>query len=402
MTSYHSIAHMRDRARQRLPRFAFDFLDGGAGTETGLAENEAAFRHLKLTPRVLAGVDTLDFGRTLFGRRYALPFGAAPIGFSGMFWPGAEVGLAKACAKADIPYILSTAGCATLEETMAAAPETGWFQLYVGSDLTIADDLIRRTEAAGSEVLVVTVDIPVPGKRLRDMVNRFTPDVRPSLPFAWQVATHPKWAMATAAHGPPRFANMERYAPPGSNTRAVAKALSFQGKALTLDWGTMERFRSLWPGKFVIKGIMHPADAVRAVEVGADGIIVSNHGGRQLDSSPAPLEMLGEISRAVAGRLNLIVDGGVRSGEDVVKAIAMGADFVLLGRAFQFGIAALGPDRGAAEVVAMFVDDMGRTLPLIGCSSIDQVGPQHIVNHPLSGVTTARDSYRTVETAGFP
>ncbi len=375
MSGLHSIPQMRMRARRRLPLFAFDFLDGGAGTETGLAENEAAFRRMKLTPRVLAGVETVDFGRTLFGRRYGLPFGAAPIGFSGMFWPGAELGLARACAKANIPYILSTAACASVEDTMAAAPETGWFQLYVGSNLEIADDLIARTEAAGAEVLVVTVDIPVPGKRLRDMVNRFTPDMKPSIPFAWQVATHPEWALATLMHGAPRFANMEKYAPPGASTQSVARSLAFQGKSLRLDWAMMERFRAKWPRKFVIKGLMHPEDAAQAVKVGADGIIVSNHGGRQLDSSPAPVEMLAPIRAAVGDRLALIVDGGIRSGEDAVKAIAAGADFVLLGRAFQFAIAALGPDKGPEAVMAMFRDDMGRTLPLIGCASLDEVGP---------------------------
>ena len=365
----HTIDRLRTRAKARMPRFAFDFIDGGAGTEMGLAENEAALHQLDPVQRVLAGCEMRSMETELLGRRYALPFGMAPIGMASITWPGAERGMARAAAKANIPYILSTAGCLSIEDAAADAGESFWFQLYAGRDQAMVDSLIDRADEAGAGVLVLTVDVPIGSKRLRDLDNGFMLPLRPSLKMAGDLVSHPAWSVATLKAGPPRFANMERYTKVGAGAKSLAEVMSSQSSA-HIDWKFLANLRARWPRKLVVKGVMHPDDARRIIDAGVDAIAISNHGGRQLDCSPAPIDLLPLVRAAVGPDATVVMDGGIRGGEDIAKALVLGANFVLLGRAFCYGVGALGPDHGPAEVVRILADELSRTLAMLGCDDV--------------------------------
>ncbi len=365
------VAALRRRARQRLPRFAFDFIDGGALGESALARNAHALDDIRLLPRVLTGATARDLSVDLLGQHFAAPFGVAPIGMANLVAPGTDLALARAAAAAGIGYALSTAATTALEPIAEAAPN-GWFQLYVGRDAAITDDLIRRADAAGYRSLIVTVDVPAPGRRLRDLRNRFTLPLRPDLRMALDLVRHPRWALATATGGAPRFANLEPYSPPGSSTRSLAELMAGQSSA-RLDWALLAEIRRRWPRTLIVKGVLRPDDAARAVALGADAIGVSNHGGRQLDASPAPAEMIAPIRAAIGDTVPLIVDGGVRSGEDIARCLALGADFVLLGRAFLYAAAALGGARGPTTLIDLLRDELDRAMTQLGCARVAEI-----------------------------
>ncbi|MDC7786742.1 alpha-hydroxy acid oxidase [Rhodoplanes sp. TEM] len=365
-----SIPDLRRRARRRLPRFVFDFLDGGAGSEAGLARNAVAFDRVLFRPRALVDVEARSLKTAFLGRDWAAPIGLAPVGLGNLVWPGAERRLAAAAAAADIPYVLSTPATTPLEAIAGVAPHHAWFQLYVGKSQAIVDDLIDRAAAAGYGVLVVTVDIPAPGRRLRDLRNGFTLPFRPSLRLALDLALHPAWSLATLRHGAPRFANLEKYAPAGAGARSLAALMAEQSSG-RLDWRLLAQIRRRWSGRLVVKGILSPDDAVLAREAGVDAVWVSNHGGRQLDGAPATLAVLPAIRAAVGPDFPLAVDGGIRSGEHVIKALALGASFTFVGRPVLYGAAA-GP-AGAAEAIAILVAEASGTLAQLGLTGIDAV-----------------------------
>lgn len=355
----------REKARRRMPRFAFDFIDGGAGTETGLGRNRTAFINRILEPRALINVDGDLSTRTHFlGRSWAAPFGVAPVGLAGLAWPGIDRFLAGAAQQAGIPYCASTPSTTCLEDLHDCAPTSGWFQLYVGSSAEIVDDLIERARVAGYDTLIVTADVPRPGKRRRDLRNRFALPLAITPRFVWELASHPKWSLAVLRNGAPRFANLERYAAPGASTTSLASLMAKQSSG-RLDWDVLADIRTKWPGKLILKGILSSQDAKKVAGQGVDAIVVSNHGGRQLDSAPATLDALGPIRDAVGRDFPLIVDGGIRSGEDVLKALLAGADFVLLGRAFLYSVAALGKD-GATEAFAMLQAELTNAMAQTG------------------------------------
>ncbi|WEK43974.1 MAG: alpha-hydroxy acid oxidase [Candidatus Sphingomonas colombiensis] len=362
---------MRRMAQRRLPRFAFDFIDGGALRERALARNAAALDEIRLLPRVLTGATTRDLTTNLLGQQFAAPFGIAPIGMANLVRPGTDLALASAAAHAEIGYTLSTAATTPLETIAEVAPRS-WFQLYVGRDSAITDDLLRRAEAAGYPALIVTADVPAPGKRLRDLRNRFTLPLKPSMGMAFDLMRHPGWALAIATGGAPRFANLEAYSSPGSSTQSLAELMAGQSSA-RLDWDLLTKIRERWPRKLVLKGVLRPDDAQRAVAIGIDAIGISNHGGRQLDASPAPVEMIAPIRAAIGGRVPLIVDGGVKCGEDIARCLALGADFVLLGRAFLYSVAAMGKARGPAALIDMLRDELDRAMTQLGCSRIADI-----------------------------
>ena len=370
---FHTIEQLRRTAKARTPRFAFDFIDGGAGTEMGLAENEAGLRRVKLIPRVLTGCETRSTATQLFGRQYALPIALAPIGMAGVGWSGAERGMAQAAAAANVPYILSTAACLSIEDAASEAGENFWFQLYAGKDASMVDDLVDRADASGAQALILTVDVPVGGKRLRDLKNKFILPLRPSLAMAWDVVSHPQWSLATLQAGAPRFANMERYSEKGAKASSLAELMSAQSSA-RIDWTFLGELRKRWDRKLIVKGVMHPEDAKRIIDAGVDGVIVSNHGGRQLDASPAPIDMLPLVRAAVGPNATVMVDGGFRSGEDVAKALVLGADMVLLGRAFCYGVGALGPRKGPEEVIRIIREELDRAMALLGCHDLSGLG----------------------------
>jgi len=366
--SWASIDDLRLAARRRLPRFAFDFVDGGAGDEASLARNVEAFRRATLTPRVLCNVEgDLETSTALLGRTWKVPFGVAPIGMAGIAWPGIDGWLAAAAERAGAPYTASTPATATLESLRAAAPTSSWFQLYAGRAQPIVDDLTVRAQAAGYDTLLVTADVPKPGKRRRDIRNRFMLPLKPGARMAFDVLTHPAWSLAIARAGSPRFRNFEVYAQANSAS-SLAEFMASQTSG-RLDWAMFADIRATWKGKLILKGVLSPADAAMAAERGADGVVVSNHGGRQLASAPATLHALGAVRAAVGPDFAVLLDGGIRSGEDILKGLLAGADFVLMGRPFVYAVGAAG-EAGAGQVFDLLRAELVNAMGQIGLRDI--------------------------------
>jgi len=363
-----NIEDLRRMARRRLPRIAFDYGEGGVEDEACLTRNRQAFERYRLVPRYLVDVSTRDQSATLFGRTYASPFGIAPMGLASFIRRGGDEALAEAAAAANIPFVLSGASNASIEAIARIAPVHTWCQLYAARDPGITHDMIRRARESGLETIVVTVDVPVRPKRERDIRNGFGASPRPSPRTLIDMLRHPAWLAAIARHGIPRFDSWAPYAGPEARTLDVAAFLSSQFPAVQ-TWQDLETYRRLWPGKLVVKGILHPDDARRAAQAGVDGVIVSNHGGRQLDAAPASIEAFPAIREAVGERLVLMLDSGVRRGADVLKALALGARFVFVGRAPLYGLAAGGP-RGVRKAIEILREEIDLVMAQIGCRNL--------------------------------
>ena len=350
----------------------FDFVDGGSGSESALRRNRSALEAVRLVPRMARDVREADIRASLWGREFSAPIAVAPMGLCNIVAPGTDLALAAAAARGGLPYCLSTAATTPIEAIASTAANSLWFQLYPASEETVTFDLVRRAEAAGAEVLLVTLDIQTSSKRVRDLVNGLTIPLRPTARTIFDLARHPAWLMGNLRHGAPRFEMMSAYFPADgalSHAATTAKMLS----SGLLDWGLIERLRAKWRGKLVLKGVLDPDDALRAAEIGVDGLLVSNHGGRQSDAAPASIEMLPEIKRAVGDRLTLLIDSGFRTGEDIVKAVALGADMVLLGRPFLFGVGALGTREGPERTVAILKEEIRTNLMLLGCKTLGEL-----------------------------
>jgi (S)-mandelate dehydrogenase len=364
---------MRTLAKSQLPRLVFDFIDGGVDGEEGLDHNLAAFRRYRLLPRYLTGAEHIDQSMTLFGQEYASPFGIAPMGLLGFFRPNADLMLARAAHKMRVPYVMSSASSDSLESAMAIAPDVTWFQLYLTRRQEINDDLVRRAREAGVKVLVVTVDIPTAAKRERNMRNGFRRPMKMTPSVILQGMARPFWAMRFyRTGGMPIMKNWAPYATDPNDADCVADLYGSQTPAPEIKWDTIERIRSSWNGALIIKGVLDPADAEKCASIGVDGIIVSNHGGRQLDRAPSALEMLPEINRVVGDRLVVMMDGGVRRGADIVTALALGAKAVFFGRPAIFAASAAA-DAGAAKVLEIFRFELETVMRQMGCGSIDDI-----------------------------
>lgn len=369
----HSVADLRLRARSRLPRVIFDFIDGGAGNEATLRRNESAFQVLRLVPRVFMPCRERDLSTVLLGRRYALPFGVTPMGLCDLAWPGTDKALAAAAARSHIPYALSTMASTTIEEIARIAPEHTWFQIYLGGDQATAGMLLDRAQAAGIETLVLTVDANFTARRLRDRANGFGLPLRPTPRLLADLLTHPRWSLATLRAGAPTFENFRSIRGDGPSI-AIGTMLQSLAQA-QIDWSTLGRMRARWKHALIVKGVLHPDDARRIAAMGADGIVVSNHGGRQLGAVPASIEALPAIRRAVGPGFSLLLDSGVRSGDDIAKALAAGADFVLLGRTFLYGTGAMGAARGPDVTIDILRGELDTALAQLGCSCIGDLQP---------------------------
>ncbi len=367
---YPLVADLRRKARLRVPRFAFDFVDGGANSELGVQRNMDALAAVELLPRFCMDMSVVSTETELFGRKYAAPFGIAPMGSPGLMWPSADQLLAREAQRARIPFVLSTPANAAIEDIAAIAPDVFWFQLYrfAGNDYATTFDLVRRAAEAGAHVLVPTVDSAGRSKRPRDIRNGISVPFVINAQAAYQVATSPAWAMAMLKHGPLFTKNLLPYVGPNPTSDSTSLYMRNEGGG-SHTWDELARLRERWPRAFVVKGILHPRDAERAVALGADGIIVSNHGGRHFDAAPATIDILPAIVSAVGSRATVIIDSGIRSGLDIVRALALGAKAAFAGRPYLYGLAALG-DAGAPYVIDMFLEELRTEFKHVGVQNV--------------------------------
>jgi L-lactate dehydrogenase (cytochrome) len=366
-----TIADLRAIARRRTPRSVFDYTDGGAEREITLRRARRLFADLELRPSILQDVSDVDLTTTVLGRTSALPFAFAPTGFTRMMNHEGERAVVRVAGRHGVPYALSTVGTTSPEDVAAAAPDARrWFQLYVWNDRAAGEELMRRAAASGFEALVLTVDVPVAGARLRDVRNGFAIPPALTLSTVLDAATHPAWWLNLLTTEPLEFATLSSW---GGTVADMIDALFDPSMTIAdLEW-----VRSCWDGPLVIKGIQTIEDARRVVDAGADAIILSNHGGRQLDRAPVPLRLLPDVVQAVGDRTEVWLDTGIMSGADIVAALALGARTTLVGRAYLYGLMA-GGERGVERAVQILEREILRTMQLLGVRSVAELGPQHV------------------------
>ncbi|MGH6994220.1 MAG: alpha-hydroxy acid oxidase [Stellaceae bacterium] len=374
-------AWIRRKAPTRVPRFAFEYGDTGAGNDTGIADNWAAFDAIKVTPRYGVVVTPPPVEVELFGRRYNAPIGIAPMGGPSLIWPGADLLMAKAAQAARVPYALSVAGGATIEQAAAAAPDVFWLQLYRfwRDDHKIGFDLLRRAEAVEAKVLALTLDVPVRTTRSRETYAGLAGEFHPTPRMIYEMLVRPRWLWALLRNGYPRFATVSDYAGARAGTNAVIRfARANMGGAFT--WEEVKRYRDKWKGKMAVKGVLHPADAEMAVKLGIDGIWVSNHGGRQIEALTPSIDCLPAIVAVAGKKATILLDSGVRSGQDVMRALALGADAAFAGKSFLWAVAALGV-AGPAYLIDLYIDELRASLGQIGARAPAEAR-EATVHHP--------------------
>ena len=368
-----SIEDLRGAALHRVPRAIFDFFDGGAEDELTLGDNQAAFRRRRLLPRVLTDVSMVDTAVQLLGASSGLPLAVSPTGAVGFGWRGGDVAIARAAVAAGIPYTLSSAATASIEQVARAAPGRLWFQAYILKNKPFLDGLIARALAADYEALMVTVDLPVGGKRERDFRNHFSIPFRFTARNLMDFARRPGWLLDILRYGMPVMENMVGLEMQAKNATAIASSVG-RSYDPAFDWSSLQKIRDNWPRKLIVKGILRPDDAARVAAMGCDALVVSNHGGRQLDGAVATVDALPGVVQAVQGRIPVLLDGGVRRGSDVFKALALGASGVMVGRATLYGAVAAG-EPGASRALAILQDELVRTMQLCGARSVAEITP---------------------------
>jgi L-lactate dehydrogenase (cytochrome) len=380
-----NVEDLRLIAKRRLPLGVFDYIDGGAEDELTLRRNRAAYRQVEFRPRVLRDVSDVDVGTTLLGREIALPLVLAPTGFTRIAHPEGELAVARAAARAGVPYALSTLSTRSIEEVAKAADGTHWFQVYAWKDQGLIKELIERARAAGFEALVLTVDTAVLGRRERDVRRGFSLPPKIGLKTILDGVVHPGWTWNFMRSEPISFANVvNRGVGDGSDPVSLADYVNSQFDP-ALSWADLEWMRSAWNGPLVVKGIQTMDDARLAVQAGVDAIALSNHGGRQIDGAPPILELLPSVANAVGGQIEIICDGGILRGSDIVKAVALGATACMLGRAYLYGLAAAG-ESGVDHVLGLLAADVRRTMALCGVTSVPALAPDLIRWRNESGV----------------
>ncbi|WP_335964847.1 alpha-hydroxy acid oxidase [Galbibacter sp. PAP.153] len=373
---YPSVDDLRKKAQKRIPRFAFEYLDGGCNEDVNIHRNTAELREVQLEPRYLKNYKDPSIKTTLFGKEYDAPFGVAPVGLQGLMWPNSPEILAKAAFQHNIPFILSTVTTMDIERASELTEGNAWFQLYNPVDDSIRKDIIKRAGDAGCPVLVLLCDVPTFGYRPRDFRNGLALPPKMSLQNILQILGKPIWAMETLKHGQPNFENIKPYMPNGLNLKQLGKFMdeTFSGR---LNEDRIKPIRDQWKGKLVLKGVASEEDTREAIRLGFDGIIVSNHGGRQLDAGESTIKPLTTIAEKYGDQIEVMMDSGLRSGPDVARSLASGAKFTFMGRSFMYGAAALG-NKGGDHTISMLKVQLKQVMDQLCCEKIADL-PKHLI-----------------------
>ncbi len=375
---YPSIDDLRTRAASRIPKFAFEYLDGGCNEDINLARNTSDIREVELCPQYLTPFHGSSMKTELFGHNYDAPFGIAPVGLQGLMWPNSGEILAKAAFEHNIPFILSTVTTTSIERASELTEGRAWFQLYHPTEDRLRDDILRRAQAAECPVLVLLCDVPTFGFRPRDIRNGLAMPPRMTLKNIVQILARPHWALKTLQYGQPNFANIQPYMPKGLDMSALGKFMNetFTGR---LNEEKIKPIRDMWKGKIILKGVASIEDAERAYRLGLDGMIISNHGGRQLDAGTSTIKPLPEIAAAYGDKMKVMMDSGLRSGPDIARTLASGAAFTFLGRSFMYGVAALGP-QGGNHTISLLKAQLQQVMEQVCCERVGDF-PKHLVHN---------------------
>ena len=378
-SNYPSIEHLRERARQRVPRFAFEYLEGGCFSNINLQRNTEEIRQVQLRPWYLRDYPGSDLKTELFGTTYDAPFGVSPIGLQGLVWPKATEIIAKAANKHNIPFTLSTVATASIETVAELTEGKAWFQLYHPAEDSLRDKLLDRARDAGFPVLVILADTPTFAYRPKEIRNGLSIPPRMSVRNVIQMMLHPTWSFSQLAAGAPEFKTMKPYLPKGLNMKHLGLFMNktFSGR---LNPAKIKAIRERWKGKLVVKGVVTEEDAETALGLGVDGFIVSNHGGRQLDAGQSTIKPLTELAKKFGQRTTVMIDSGLRAGPDVACALASGAKFAFMGRSFMYGVAALGKD-GGDHTMTMLKRQLKQVMEQVGCERVADL-PKHLVSGP--------------------
>lgn len=370
------IPYLRDRAKKRIPGFAFDYLDGGCNAEVNLHRNTKEIRDIQLQPYYLRDYKNISLETELFGKKYSAPFGISPIGLQGLIWPGATEILAKAAFEENIPFTLSTVGTASIEKVAEITEGNAWFQLYHPAEETLRDDILRRASEAGIEVLVILADVPSFGYRSKEIRNGLAIPPRMTMRNMMQIASRPNWALSTLAHGQPNFETLTPYIPKGMSLKHLGLFMNktFNGK---LNEDRVKALRDKWKGKLVIKGVATEEDAEKSINWGLDGILVSNHGGRQLDMGESTINPLKRIAAKYGDQITVMMDSGIRTGPDIANTLAYGADFTFLGRSFMYGVGALGK-KGGLHTIQILKKQLQQVMQQVCCENTGDL-PNHLL-----------------------
>lgn len=375
-SKYPSVVDLRKRAQKRIPKFAFEYLDGGCNEDVNLHKNTAEIRDIELLPYYLSKHTGSSMKTELFGHVYDAPFGIAPVGLQGLMWPNAPEILAKSAFEHNIPFILSTVTTSSIERISEITEGKAWFQLYHPTEDAVRDDIIKRAEAAECPVLVILCDVPTFGFRPRDVRNGLAMPPKMSVKNILQIMGKPNWAMQTLIHGQPNFETLKPYMPKGLDLAQLGKFMdkTFSGR---LNEEKIKPIRDMWKGKLVIKGVANEADAESAIKLGLDGIIVSNHGGRQLDAGESTIKPLTRIAAKYGDQIKVMMDSGLRGGPDIARTMASGAEFTFMGRSFMYGVAALGA-KGGDHTISLLKTELQQVMEQICCEEVKDF-PNHLI-----------------------
>ncbi len=373
--NYPSVDDLRKRAAARIPKFAFEYLDGGCNEDVNLLRNTSDIREVELRPQYLTQHHGSSMRTELFGHVYDAPFGIAPVGLQGLMWPNSGEILAKAAFEHNIPFVLSTVTTTSIERASELTEGRAWFQLYHPAENSLRDDILKRAQAAECPVLVLLCDVPTFGFRPRDIRNGLSMPPRMTFSNILQILGRPQWAFQTLKHGQPNFANLKPYMPKGLDMGQLGKFMdqTFSGR---LNEEKIKPIRDLWKGKIVLKGVASMEDAERAIQLGLDGIIVSNHGGRQLDAGTSTIKPMTSIAEAYGKKIKVMMDSGLRSGPDIARALASGAEFTFMGRSFMYGVAALGA-KGGEHTISLMKVQLQQVMEQLCCGTVKDF-PNHL------------------------